>query len=312
MSATLNVVLPVFGLVALGYVAAWAGYLSSRVAEGLAAYVYNVAVPLLIFRAIVASEPQQAAPAAVIFSYYGAVAVVWLLAWLVGSKLFHFDGPRTATLGIGATFSNSVMLGLPLILKSFGDPGAVIFFILFPFHLPLLSLAHTVHAEFSRGASEGIAAAALATLKGVATNPIIVAIAAGVLVRVADLPVPYLAGQLIDPIADSAPGCALFAMGLTLRGYGIAEGARAAIAITVLKLLVQPALVFVSAQFVFGFDPLTVAVLTVFAAAPSGVNAFIHASRYNAGMADASSAIALSTALSVFTISAMLVLFGVG
>ena len=50
-----DIVLPVFGVIAFGYVCAWTGLLRERVAEGVSDYVYTIAIPLLIFRTLSAA-----------------------------------------------------------------------------------------------------------------------------------------------------------------------------------------------------------------------------------------------------------------
>ena len=53
-------------------------------------------------------------------------------------------------------------------------------------------------------------------------------------------------------------------------------------------------------------------VAVLFAACPCGINAYLFADRYKQGVADASSAIALSTGLSLFTTVGWLTFLGVG
>jgi malonate transporter len=56
--ASLAIVLPVFGLIAIGYVARQTGVLSDRTGEGLSDFVFTLAVPCLIFRTLVRAEIQ--------------------------------------------------------------------------------------------------------------------------------------------------------------------------------------------------------------------------------------------------------------
>ena len=71
--------------------------------------------------------------------------------------------------------------------------------------------------------------------------------------------------------------------------------------ISVLKLVVHPLIVLVLATQVFEMPPVWAGVAVLFASCPSGINAYLFAERYGEGVALASSAVALSTALALGT-----------
>jgi malonate transporter and related proteins len=104
-------------------------------------------------------------------------------------------------------------------------------------------------------------------------------------------------------IADTAPAAALFALGMTLRRYGLAADAAPLAVTAVLKLCIQPGLVFILAFHVLAMPPVWAAVAVIFAACPSGVNGYLLAQRYHMGVANASAAIAITTLLSVVSLS---------
>lgn len=312
MTEIIDIVLPVFGLLGVGYVAAWSGLMSVSAADGFSAYVYRIAIPALVFRAIALTPAPDIAPVTLLLCYFGAVAIVWTLASLAARYVLKIDGPVSAIVGVGAAYSNTVMLGLPLVVTSYGSEGALIFFILFPFHMPVMTLVNSIQIELSRGREVNFGKAVLATARSMAKNPIIVGVAAGAIFRFSGLTLPQSADTVTDMIATTAVPSALVSMGLILRRYGVSRGFRPAILMTALKLLVLPALVWVFTAKIAGLDATTVGVLTIFAAAPVGINTFIYASSHGVGVAEASSAIALSTGLSIVTISIVLALLGVG
>lgn len=312
MNQVFDIVLPVFGLLGIGYAAAWIRLLGEAATDGLAAYVYRIAIPILVFRFVVTNDTPETSPLVLLGCYFGAVAIVWALSSAIARLGFGVRGPLNAIAGMGAAYSNSVLLGFPLIVASYGDAGALIFFILTPFHMPIMALALALHLEMSRGDQVAYAKVAIATFRSMAQNPIIIGIASGVLYKVSGLPLPGLANTISKSIGDTGLPCALFCMGLTLRRYGVREGLKLALLMTILKLLLLPALVWFFAHQIAGLDPVSVGALTIFAAAPAGVNVFIFASQYQVGIAQASSAIAISTALSIVTISVALAFLGVG
>ena len=80
------------------------------------------------------------------------------------------------------------------------------------------------------------------------THPILIGIALGLLWRVTGLTIPRVAAAIIEPLASSAGPLALVASGMALVNYGIARQIRPAIAISVLKLVLLPVLVFLAAH----------------------------------------------------------------
>ena len=112
-------------------------------------------------------------------------------------------------------------------------------------------------------------------------------------------------GLGIDDIADkflvflgqAAVPTALFALGASLTRFHLGGDLRQVAAIGLIKLAVLPAMVFVSAKFVFGLPPLPVAVATISAAMPTGVNAFVLAMRYETLVARIAAGVIATTAL---------------
>lgn len=84
---------------------------------------------------------------------------------------------------------------------------------------------------------------------------------------------------------------------------------RESLALTLFKLAAHPAAVWLLATYVFPLDPTWRAVAVVVAALPVGANVFVLAQSYNIYVARAASAILISTILSVFTVSLLMVVF---
>ena len=108
-------------------------------------------------------------------------------------------------------------------------------------------------------------------------------------------------------LANAAVPCSLVAMGIALHRYGMGAGWRLPALITALKLIV---LVLVTQVFTMPRAWSGVAVL--FAACPCGINAYLFAERYREGVAIVSGAVALSTALALFTTVLWLQVLGAG
>lgn len=312
MQSIILVILPVFGLIALGFAARKTGYFGEGVGNGLSAYVFGAAVPVMIFRMLAESPAPDASPYALWGAYFGGVVVAWTLASLAVAWGLGGGWRKGVSAGISAGFSNTVLLALPLIYTAFGEAGSVPLSLIISIHMPVLLLAATLLMEAAPGGEKRpVIAVAGAILSSLATNPVIIGIVSGGIWHLFGWPIPTLVGTLLESLAASAVPCALFAMGMELARYGMFGEIRAAIIVVTAKLLVQPLAVFALTRYVFDLPPVWTATAVIVAATPTGVNAFLFASRYQVGAGLASSAIALSTALSAVTVAVWLGFLGV-
>ncbi|MBA1155735.1 AEC family transporter [Microvirga mediterraneensis] len=299
------IVLPVFGLIGIGYVARQTGFISERAGEGLSEFVFTLSLPCLIFRTLVRAEIPAVQPWGYWISYFVGVGVVWLLATMIGRRFFGIKGVSGVVAGFSAGQANTVFVGVPMILKAYGDEGAVPLFLLIAVHLPVTMTLATILAE-------GRQASPLLILRRLLTHPIVVGILAGSACRPIAAHVPAPAWQVMDLLASAAVPCALISMGIALRRYGLQTGWKLPTVISFLKLVVHPLLVLLLATQVFHVPPVWAGVAVLFASCPSGINAYLFAERYGEGVALASSAITLSTFLALGTTLAWLSVLGVG
>ena len=305
MLAAFLVVLPVFGLITLGYLARWTKLLRETTGEGLSDFVFVLAVPCLLFRTLAKADIPATQPWGYWIAYFTGLTIVWALAMLIASRLFARKGPELVVSGFAAGQSNTIFVGIPMILKAYGDAGAVPLGLLLAVHLPVTMTIATVLAE-------GRSASMTMLVRRLFTHPIIIGIILGVLARPVIAQIPAPVWTLIDLIADAAVPCALISLGISMRRYGLESGLGLPVALSVLKLGLHPLIVYLLATKVFDMPSHWSGVAVLFAACPCGINAYLFAERYRQGVADASSAITLSTLLSLVTTAAWLNWLGVG
>lgn len=304
MGASVAIVLPVFGLIGIGYLARLFGLMTDRTGEGVSDFVFSLAVPCLIFRTLARAEIPAVQPWGYWIAYFAGVAIVWAAASFAASRLFGLAGTAAVVVGFAAGQANTVMMGIPLILSAYGEEGAVPLFLLIAIHLPVIMVAATVLVEGRRASLFGIARRLL-------LHPVILSMTLGLLGRFIVDRIPAPLSQIIDTMGSAAVPCSLVAMGIALERYGMEAGWKLPALITVLKLVAQPLIVLVLARHVFTMPPAWSGVAVLFAACPTGVNAYLFAERYREGVAITSSAIALSTALALGTTVLWLQVLGV-
>ena len=302
----LAIVLPVFGLIAIGFVTARAGLIKDHVGDGLSDFVFTVAVPCLLFKTLATADVPEASPWAYWVIYFAAVIVVWASAHLIVTRGFGRDRPTGTVAGFSAAQSNTVLIGIPLILTTYGDAGRVPIFLLIAVHLPLMMSVATLSIELG-GSTRGHFGETVRRLAiSIFTHPIIIGILLGLAYRMTGWDIPAIPFQIVDMLGSTAVPCALFSAGMALKRYGLAGDLRITLSVSFLKLIVHPGLVFLFGAFVLALPPVWLGAAVLFAACPSGINAYLLANRYGTGVRIASSSIALSTGLAVISVTGWL------
>lgn len=305
MATVLDIVLPVFGLIGLGYGLARTGILGERARDGLSDFVFVVAIPALLFRTVAEARLPPGLPWDYWIAYFSGVVVVWVLGMLAAHRVFGRDAREAALFGMITGQANTVFVGLPLILRAYGDAAAVPIAYLLAIHLPITMTAVTLLVERAAARDSG-AGTARRLARALATHPILLALAAGGLARLAGYAPGGPIKAAIDALAATTVPSALVATGLALAAYGTAKELAPAGVLSVLKLAVHPLVVWLLATFVFALDPVFAGAAVLFAASPCGIQAFMVAQRYGVAVATASTALALSTVLAVATTSGWL------
>jgi malonate transporter len=295
LNELLSINIPIFLLIAVGYVAALTGLLDRRASEGLSEFVFSIATPALVLRTMTTATLPPSQPWGYWASYFIGVAIVWTIAMLLAQRWHERTYSESVVAGFSAGQANTVLVGIPVILKAFGDAGAAPLFLLIAVHLPVTMTCATLLYEGRKGVHW------LEIVRRLALHPILLALFAGVLLRSFSIVPPGPVQSVIDGLGAAASPCALIAMGLALHQYGMQSSVRETLPIVALKLIAHPAIVYVLAFHVFEMPRVWAGVATLFAAMPTGVNAFLFAARYKVSEPLASSAIALSTAMSIGT-----------
>lgn len=311
MLVLVEIIVPVFGLLAFGYAATFTSVFDRAAGKALAAFVFYFAIPVMLFRNMALQDLPDAVPWGFLAAYFGGTLLIFALGAVAAGVLFGMRVEERGIVGFGASYGNVVLLGTPLVLASFGPEATLPFFLILSFHSVLMFTAVTAVIEIGRGQGRSLRDLPQRIGSGLGRNPILLALLAGLLWHQLGLGLPAAADAWALMIAGAAGPCALFSMGASLRAYRLAGALGPAALIVALKNLVHPLLVWLLCSFVFAMPPLWAKVAVVTAALPAGVNSYLFAERYDCGQRETAAAIVLSTALSVATVAILLNLLGV-
>ena len=316
MNAILNIIVPVFGTVAVGWLIGRSRLLSVEGLRGLTNVTFYALFPALLFRSM-STVRIEALSFDILFVFFGAGLVLYFacigLARAMGMKL----GEGTV-FALSVVFSNGVGIGIPFISYAFGDAGLVPLLMIISMNsLVMLTLSSFLLEMDQQGSSrEGLLGKLGGAVVTMLKHPVIPSIFAGLFwgelcAHVSGLGTPVIVDRILQALATAAPPCGLIMAGASLAHVGIKAHWQPATVATALKLALMPVVVWVSGRYIFTLDPLWLTVATLNAAMPAGANVYMVAQLYRTGVGLATNAVVISTGASVFTLSAALLLLGV-
>jgi predicted permease len=225
---------------------------------------------------------------------------------------------RAAVLALAVTFSNTVMIGIPLIGLAYGQAGLVTLFTLISVHsLVLLTLStvvlELVAARDERAAGQGgqrhMALTVLAAVKSGIIHPVPLPIIVGLLFAQTGWVLPEVVDKPLHLLGSAFGPVALVLVGVTLTQVQVGSHLRAALGISLLKNGVLPLLVALLGLGL-GMQGLPLTVMIVTASLPMGANVFLFAQRYEVAQDLVTASMAVSTVLGLATVTVVMPLVG--
>ncbi|MFM0341330.1 AEC family transporter [Paraburkholderia fungorum] len=315
MLSTLEILLPVFGLIFAGFACRRRGVLGPNAASELNRFVVWLALPALLFDTMAHATWQQLYQPAFVATFSIACASVFAL--ILAMRLMSGRHLADASVdAIAASYPNTGYIGFPLGMIAFGSASLtpttiatiLVACVLFALAIVLIEIGlQTERTPHKLG---------LKVLRSLARNPLIASPIAGVLFASIHVPLPASAETFLKLLGGAASPCALVSLGLFLaekRPAGThtdTDVPRISLLLTGVKLLVQPALTWWLAARVFALTPALIEMAVVLAALPTGTGPFMLAEYYRREAHITSRTILLSTVGSVATLSLLLLVMG--
>lgn len=315
MSAILDNVVPIFAMIAIGWAVVASGLMKAEVGDALGDFVFKVAVPVLLFRTIAEADFHGLSPWRLWITYFLGVAVTWTVGHMIATRLFGRDARVGVISGVSGAFANNVFIGLPLVSRFLDKPGVVALSILLSVHLPVMMIAGSLLMEqaerkVSGKASRGVAAILLQVGRNLVQNPLVIGLVIGTVFHVGGIPLTGFVKSIVDQLAAIAAPAALISIGMGVHRYGISGEIGLAGVMTAMKLLLLPATVLVASH-LLGLSPTETAAMVLTSSVPTGINAWLIASRFGVGHGVAATTITLTTLVGLASVSFWVLILGV-
>lgn len=306
MAEISGLILPLFGLIFLGYLTARIARQPVEALGWLNIFVVYLALPALFFKLLSRTPIEQLTRLdyilANLLSTYGIFVAVFAISIIIRRNSVA-DGTIQALAG---SYGNIGYMGPSLAILAFGEEAAIPVALIFCFENALhFSVAPCLMA-LSSGDRRGAGALALQILRSIIFHPFILATIAGVTVAWLDIQIPAAPERLIDYLSQAAAPCALFAMGVTLALRPLRRMPIELGYIVPAKLILHPLLMYVVLSALGDFEPVWVYTAILLAALPTATNVFVMAQHYGCWVERASAAVLVTTGLSVLTVTLLL------
>jgi malonate transporter and related proteins len=284
-------------VIVTGWLAGLAGYVSRGLSDGLIHFAYNVAMPALLVVTI-AQEPAQALLAwRFLLAFGGGSLICFALVFAAARALGPAGVAGPSMQGWAASMTNTGFVALPILQATYGPHAVLPAAIATVFVAVVMFPAAVIMQEVGRGSR----LAPMALARHVVLNPMVLSTLVGVAWSAFGLAMPGPVAAYLHILADALTACALFAIGLGMSVDGLRANIRRAAALTFVKLVVMPLVVFALA---FGarLDPLSTVAAVVCAGVPTAKTVYILAGEYHCEEPLVAATVSMTTLGSIVTL----------
>ncbi len=299
---SINAILPIFLLVVLGFILRKSGKVDEKFTETADWLVFKIALPVMLFLEIATGSLHRDIDRKLIVYLVISVTAVFFLVSLL-CALFMKDKSKRGAFVQGACRSNFAILGVPLAVNMFGEAGGQAIAFAMPFIILMFNgYSVILLSVFSDGEGKRSGkSTALAILKDVVTNPLILAVAAGLPFMFFEISLPAAADKTLTYLSALATPLALISLGANFKTESLKGRVGYAVLGAVIKTVLLP-VVAVTVAVCIGLRGPSLGVVLICFGAPSAVSSYIMAKKMGNDYDLAAQILLLSTMLCVLTV----------
>lgn len=306
----LSALLPVGLLIGIGFVAGKAKLIRGEGVRDLSNLVFLVLTQALLFRTMSSVHIERL--------NFGSVALYYAVAIAMFLGLLALQGwrSRSAVVALAGSFSNMLMIGVPLVGLAYGEAGLVQLFALVSMHALVVLTFATVVLELlvareqslsGEGERRHLLVTVAQAVKNAIFHPIPLPIIVGLLYAQTGWVLHPVVDRPLKLLGDAFGPIALVLVGVTLAHTAIGAQLKGALVISAIKTLAHP-LLMLAAGWLFGLRGVQLSVMVMAAALPVGANVFLFAHRYRKAEDLVTATLAVSTAMALISVSLVLAL----
>tara|TARA_Y100001968_G_scaffold328865_1_gene376901 strand:- start:275 stop:1201 length:927 start_codon:yes stop_codon:yes gene_type:complete len=306
MTDVLNLTIPMFSLIAIGYLLKKINFMSEQNGTVLSKFAFYILLPPLMFTSILSGDASKSLNLNFILSYEIITISIFVLTYLLG-LLMKLKTMEMALFGLNAAYPNYGYIGVPLCILAFGTEAAI------PLALILLAdtfvlLTTLIFYKLTENRKPSLKELGKEVVKRFVYNPLMMSVFVAFIFSIADINIVTAIDRTLSIVAASATAVALIALGVSLNVTSIKNQKSVLFFITLIKLVVHPILIFIIFKFQTDIDPIWVKTAVVCASLPVAANVFVLANYYKTFSNESAAAITITTIVSSITVTITLLL----
>jgi malonate transporter and related proteins len=306
MAEVFALVLPFFGMILIGYIAARIVRLPEEALGWFNVFIIYVALPALFFRLLADTPIEDLARFDFIAVNIAVTFAIFLAVFFVGRRLRGAPIEDATIQGLAGAYGNIGYMGPALAILAFGERAAVPVAIIVCFENILHFSVTPMLMAAGRGRDRRPLQLVVTITKRIAFHPFIISMVLGIAVAASGLTLPGSVSRLVEYLSQAAAPSALFVMGVTLALRPLKQRPVELGYIVPVKLIVHPLAMYVALSAAGDFPAIWVFTAVLLAALPTATNVFVLAQQYGVWIERASATVLITTAGSVVTVSALL------
>ncbi len=310
MTTIITAIFPLLILIALGFLLGRFEFLSKQQFSGLSKLTFVAFIPSLLFLSIYQSEQLESLSLALLAAFYLPVTGLFIVSFFVFRNFFQHTFAKTELLCLASTFSNNVLIGVPVLLALIGESILLPAFIIIAFHSLLLFTLTSFAAGFTQTQPTIWYRSIATSIWLTSRSPIVISLLLGLTCRLIELEIPELLLTPVEYLKQAALPCALIVLGATLGQYKVRGNHWLTFWVSTNKLVVLPGMIWLCSVYIFELSPLMTAIAVTLSASPVGINVFMFAAHDPESSPYLASTILVSTLLSIISIPLWLLWLG--
>lgn len=302
----LNLALPYFGLIFIGYACGRYKRLPEAGLEWMNFFLLYVSLPALFFRTLARTPFEQLNNPPFVIATTLATASAFFLSMLGANLIGKLSMRESAMAGLGGGYGNIGYMGPGLALATLGAKAAAPVALVFCFDTIFLFTTVPLLMVLTDGERRPLLPTVGLVAKQIMLHPLIIASYFGALVAAFHVPVPVALDNMFQFLQSAAAPVALFALGVTVALRPFERVPWEVPGVVVVKLILHP-LIVLGLLIALGPFPMEwAATALLLASLPPALNVFVIARQYDTWIEPASTLVLIGTFVSVVTLTSVM------
>ena len=301
MLDVLNLTIPMFTLIAIGFFLKTINFLTEENGRVLSKFAFFILLPPLMFSSILAGDASSSLNLNFVVRYEIVTIFIFVTTFFLGSIL-NLKVMEKGIFGLNAAYPNYGYIGVPLCILAFGSEAGV------PLALILLAdtfvlLSTLILYSIAQNKHTNLQLLGREILTRFFYNPLMLSVIFAFMFSFLKIDIFTPIDTTINLIASSATAVALIALGISLNIKSVSNKKAIIVLITVLKLILHPILIFFIFFYSENINPIWIKTAIVCASLPVAANVFVLASYYKTFSNESAAAITITTIFSSLTVT---------